>query len=283
MATSLSKCLTLRRGAKMPLFGLGTWLSKGDLCYEAVKMVLTKCDVRLLDTAAMYENEDQVGRAIIDSNVSRDEIFLVTKLQSSEHGYEQTKAAIKKSLERLQVDYVDLFLVHTPKGGDVVSTWKAMLEIRDAGLCKSVGVSNFGQEQLKQLAATGMEMPEVNQIELHVFLPQTELVQYCRDQGMQIMGYCPFARQKCAGNQALVDIGQKHGKTESQVMLRWSLQKEIITIPKSTTESHILQNCDVFGDWYLTDEEMNSLDNLANGFKASTSVNHQDIPWDEVK
>merc|ERR1712137_49647 len=283
MATTIAKTLKLRSGAEIPLYGLGTWLSKGELCYEAVKLVLTKCNIRLLDTAAMYENEDQVGRAIIDSGVPRDEIFLVTKLQSSNHGYEQTKEAIKNSLQRLQQDYVDLFLVHTPKGGDVVSTWKAMLEIRDAGLCKSVGVSNFGKAQLEQLAATGMEMPEVNQIELHVFLPQTELVKYCRDQGMQIMGYCPFARQKCSGNQVLVDIGKKYNKTESQVMLRWSLQKDIVTIPKSTTESHILENCDLFGDWFLTEDEMNAIDALNNGFKASTSVNHQDIPWDEVK
>merc|ERR1711879_894108 len=128
-----------------------------------------------------------------------------------------------------------------------------------------------------------MEVPEINQVELHLFLPQNDLVKYCKEQGIVVMGYCPFARQKCAGNQVIIDIGKKYNKSESQVMLRWSLQKEIVTIPKSTTESHILDNCDLFDSWFLTDDEMKRLDELENGFKASTSVNHQDRPWSEVK
>lgn len=279
---NIGSTITTRRGLSIPLFGLGTWLAEGSKCYEAVKLVLTKLNVIMIDTAAMYKNEDQVGSALKDAGVDRKDIFIVTKLESCNHGYEQTKAALKESLERLQTDYVDLFLIHTPNGKDVVNTWKAMLELRDEKLAKSVGVSNFGVEQLKQLANAGLETPEVNQIELHVYLQQKDSVQYCKENNIVIMGYCPFARQKCSGNSTIVKIGEKYGKSESQVMIRWSLQKGIITIPKSTTESHILNNCDVF-DFELTNEDMEELDALENGFKASLSVNHMDLPWDEVK
>lgn len=274
--------VTLANGNAIPLFGLGTWLAHDELCYEAVKIVLQQHGIKLIDTAALYKNEDQVGKAIKETKISREELFLVTKLESCDHGNEQTKNALKESLKRLQVDYVDLYLVHTPKGGNVVETWKAMLELKQLGLTKSVGVSNFGVEQLKQLIATGLEPPEVNQIELHPFLPQTECVEFCKENNITVMGYCPLARLKCTGNETLVDIGKKYNKTETQVMIRWAVQKGIITIPKSTNPKHIASNCDIF-NFQLTDEDMEAIRKIENGFKASTSVNNQDIPWDEVK
>jgi methylglyoxal/glyoxal reductase len=272
---------TLRSGQSIPLYGIGTWLSKGTDCYEAVKIAL-RAGVRLVDTAQLYENEHQVGRAIKESDIPREEIYVVSKLSINSHGYENTKQALATSLAALELDYVDLFLIHTPRGKQVVETWKAMLELRDEGLTKAVGVSNFGVEQLQQLAATGLEPPEVNQIELHLYLPQRECVQYCKENNIFVMGYCPFARGKRFGNSTLSRIAQKYGKSEAQLMIRWSFQKGIGTIPKSTNERRILENCDIF-NFNIDDETMKELDALEDGFEASTSVLNMFIPWDEVK
>ena len=279
--------LELAGGVKIPLFGLGTWLARDNQCYEAVKYAIVSEGIRLIDTASLYQNEEEVGRAIIDSKVNREELFIVTKLHVEQHGYENTLNALSTSLSKLSLSYVDLYLIHTPRGGKLVETWKAMLELKERGLARIVGVSNFGVEQLDSLLSHFpnsplSSLPSINQVELHVHNQQRELVGYCREKGITVMGYCPFARGKKFGtSEILLQLAQSHNKTEAQIMLRWSLQKGIITIPKSVTIDRIHQNCDIF-DFHLSDQEMQSLEELHDGFEASTSITHQILPWDNL-
>ena len=264
----------------MPLYGLGTWLSKGDSCYDACKTVLTTHNVRLLDTATLYQNENLVGRALRDSGVPREDVFITTKLHVDHH--HRAREALQESLDRLGIKQVDLYLIHTPKGGNVVEAWKTLLECQKEGLAAHVGVSNFGVEHLRKLEECGLARPAVNQVELHVFNPQQEMRDYCKEKGIVVMGYCPLARCKKFGNQVLTRVANKYNKTESQVMIRWSLEKGVVTIPKSTNPVHIQENADVF-DFQLSSEDMAALDELADGFEASTSVTNQLLPWDSVK
>merc|ERR1712137_344442 len=176
-------------------------------------------------------NEELVGRALHDSGVPRDQVFISTKLHSEDH--HRPREALQESLDRLGLKQVDLYLIHTPKGGNVVEAWKTILQCKQDGLTVNAGVSNFGVEHLRKLEECGLERPAVNQVELHVFHPQEEMMEYCHEKGILVMGYCPLARCKRFGNQTLITIASKHEKSESQVMIRWSLQKGVVTIPKS--------------------------------------------------
>ena|SRR3990167_8411641 len=274
-------CVPLRNGSSMPLYGLGTWLSKGNSCYDAVKQAL-ELGFRLIDTARLYENEKQVGDALKDSKIPREEVFIVTKAFSKYHQYDLVKQGLKESLECLQTDYVDLLLIHTPNGGNVLEVWRALEDLKKEGLARAIGVSNFGVEQLKQLILASNEAPEVNQIEYHLFLQQKETIDYCKENQIQMMGYCPVARGKRFGEKTILEIAAAHNVTEPQVMIRWCLQKGIVTIPKSVNPEHIQQNADCL-KFSLSEEEMKILDSLENGFKASTSVDNMNIPWEQVK
>ncbi len=266
----------------IPLFGLGTWLSRENAAKEAVAHSL-KIGYRLIDTAQLYENENEVGDAIKESKEKREDIYVVTKLGSAKHGAESSRLALKESLKKMNLKYVDLFLIHTPKGGKVVETWKTMLELKKEGLARSVGVSNFGVEQLEGLRKLGLEMPSVNQIELHPWLQQKKTRAYMEKHGIACMGYCPLARCKQFGkNGVLSKIAKDKGKSEAQICIRWSLQEGVITIPKSTNKKRIEENADVFA-WSLSSKEMDAISKIDCGFKASGSVNSMDLEWDSVK
>eukprot|EP01094_Clydonella_sp_ATCC50884_P005868 TRINITY_DN14849_c0_g1_i1.p2 TRINITY_DN14849_c0_g1~~TRINITY_DN14849_c0_g1_i1.p2 ORF type:complete len:304 (+),score=106.15 TRINITY_DN14849_c0_g1_i1:113-913(+) len=266
----------------MPLFGLGTWLAPGRECYEAVKAAL-QAGYRLIDTAAMYGNEEQVGRAIHDSGVPRDDIYVVTKLMPDDHGAEGARAALEASLARLSLPYVDMYLIHTPRGGNVLETWKTLLAMRDEGKARGVGVSNFSAAQIAGIGAAGYELPEVNQIELHVFLPQRECVQYCNEHGIVVMGFCPLARCKRFGAVAAVAaVASECSMTEAQVMLRWSAQKGVVTIPKTVKTERIAENARAL-DTPLAAHHMEALEAVADGFKASSACNAMDEPWEQYK
>jgi len=285
--------VVLRSKKKMPQFGLGTWLSGAsydrssgavnvkegteakDACVHALRL-----GYRLLDTAQMYKNEHQIGDAIRDSGVDRDSVFVVTKLIPTAHTKTGVIDALKESLKQMKLKYVDLFLIHSPKTGNVREVWSQMLALRDQGLAKSVGVSNFGTKQLEGLQMAGLELPEVNQIELHPWLQQKACRAWMKKHGIAVMGYCPLAR--CKRLDDLSAIAKAKGKSPAQIAIRWSIQIGAITIPKSSKRSRIVENADVF-DWSLTDAEMRSLDALDTGFKASGSVEAMDIPWDLVK
>ena len=236
---SLSSLVTLRDGVKMPMFGLGTYLSEmGGECLEACTAALGMGYV-MLDTANMYNNEAEVGASLAGRD--RSDVFIVTK-HSGEHGRASTLAAIDESLNKLGLEYVDLYLIHNPKGGKCLETWQAMLDIKASGKARAVGVSNFGLKHLKGIKEAGLELPEVNQIELHCWLQQKELTAYCEHEKITVMGYCPLARTKRFKDSALLSIAELLGKTEAQIAIRWSIQSGFITIPNSSTASRIAQN-----------------------------------------
>ena len=283
----------LRSGAAMPIFGLGTWaMAEKDECTNACAAALA-AGYRLLDTATMYENEAEVGAALAESEVARDEVFVVSKLKGGDHGAEAPRDALDLSLAKLRLDHLDLWLMHSPAGADVVATWRAMLALRDAGKCRAVGVSNFGVAQLKQLAACGLEAPEVNQIELHPWLQQRPTVEYCRANGIVTMGYamrcpfrrtrsphqrpigvaparspgvrtvhaaslgryCPLARTKQFGATALAALAAEAGRSEAELALRWCVQSGHVTIPKSKSAERIVANAACL-EWELTGEQV---------------------------
>ena len=280
-ALSLDTMVKLRNGERMPIFGLGTWLSEGDgTCKAAVKAAL-KHGYRLIDTATMYKNECDVGAALKESDAA-DQTYVVSKLMPDDHGRENVLAAIDKTLADLQVEKLDLWLMHSPSGGRVIETWKAMLEARDAGKCTSVGVSNVGPAQLEGIKAAGLEAPAVNQFELHLWNQQREAVDYCQREGIVIMSYCPLARCKLFGQTGLARLAEQTGKSEAQLCIRWLLQRGFVTIPKSTSEERIRANADVFS-WELTPEQMAECDALDQEFFASNAVKAMWKPWEDVQ
>jgi len=282
-AAAVGESIVLRNGNKMPMFGLGTWLSDPENCVTAVKHAL-KNGYKLIDTAAMYANEESVGKGIRESGVPRDEIFVVTKVGEGRHGKKEIRNSLLESLSKLQLDYVDLFLIHTPKFGKVVESWREMLALRDEGLAKSVGVSNFGSQHIVGLQDEGLELPEVNQIEVSVYYQQKEFHQYAKENNVALMGYCPLARCKRFGTGGAVqDIANAHGVSEGQVLIRWSYQAGVITIPKSNNPNRIEENAAAITKFKLSGEEMEKLAQCDEGFHASSAVLSMNLPWEEVK
>eukprot|EP00946_MAST-07B_sp_MAST-7B-sp1_P003327 g3327.t1 len=269
----------------MPLFGLGTWLSANDgECERSVRAALD-LGYRLIDSAQMYGNEADVGKSVKkwrEDNPDRPPPFIVTKLKGDAHGAGSVRRALQRSLELLQMDAVDLFLIHGPRGGQCVETWREMLACRDEGLAKAVGVSNFGNEHIRGLEAAGLELPEVNQIELHVWNHQKEAVDFLRGKGIQVMGYCPLARCKKFESTRLREIACARGVHEASLCIKWSLEHGIITIPKSSNPERIRSNAGVLDMASFTQEEKAILVELDEGFCASNSVRSMDIPWEEV-
>mmetsp|Transcript_30439 Transcript_30439/g.49621 ORF Transcript_30439/g.49621 Transcript_30439/m.49621 type:complete len:300 (-) Transcript_30439:37-936(-) len=271
-------------GNMIPRFGLGTWLSEGKgEAYNAVTIALRN-GYRLIDTAALYNNEEDVGRAIKEvSKIPRNEIYVVTKLDPEEHN--NPVKALKVSLRKLGLEYVDLYLIHSPKGKQVVNTWNALIKAKEKGLAKDIGVSNFGVEQLEKLKQSGCsEMPAVNQIELHLWNQQNETIKYLKENKIAVMGYCPLGRLKRLNSSSLVDdVAKKCNLTVPQLAIRWSVQKGYITIPKSSNENRIKENSNIFGKCIIPKHMMEELEKVDEGFEASNSVKSMNIPWEDVK
>lgn len=270
---SISFCIELCDKNTMPIFGLGCWDMRGDSVYNAVSKAI-KEGYRLFDTAQFYGNEADVGRALNDSGLSRDEYFVVTKLDFSVHGYKVAKSKLKESLSKLGLDYVDLYLIHSPRVGKIIETWKAFVELKAEGLTKSIGVSNFNIHHLEPLLKTGMEIPNVNQIELHPWNQHRSIVDYCNENKIAIMGYCPLARGKMFEDGKCIELdnlSKIYDKTKAQIILRWAIQSGYITIPKSGNETRIRENADLF-TWSLRDEDML----LVNNFNQDRSISSAD-------
>jgi len=260
---SISARISLRDGNTMPLFGLGCWAMGGDTVYNAVVTALNK-GYRLFDTAQFYDNENMVGKALIDSGLPRNEYFVVTKLNPSNHGYKSAKLTLKESLQNLGLDYVDLFLIHAPHGGKNVETWKALIELKEEGLVKSIGVSNFNIQHLEALCATGLEIPAVDQFELHPWNQCKETVKYCKEKNIAIMGYCPLVRGRLFNTprcNTIDNLSKSYKKTKAQILLKWAVQSGFITIPKSGNTERIKENGSIFG-WMISDADMSLIDNL---------------------
>jgi len=274
MIKSLTDASVLASGVKMPWFGLGVWQSKeGEEVENAVKYAL-KAGYRHIDTAAIYENEEGVGKGIKDSGVPREEIFLTTKLWNSEQGYESTLAAFEESRRKLGVEYVDLYLIHWPnKEKRYLDSWKALEKLYKDGLVKAIGVSNFKVHHLQDILKVCEIKPMVNQVEYHPHLQQKDLHAYCREHGIQLQAWSPLMQGKAFEEPLLIELGEKYGRTPAQIVLRWDLQNEVVTIPKSVKESRIIENANVF-DFELSEEDMERISALDKAGRIGPDPDH---------
>ncbi len=272
--------VVLNNGVEMPILGFGVFqISDPEECERAVLDAL-ETGYRLIDTAASYMNEEAVGRAIRRSGVPREEIFLTTKLWIQDAGYEPTKRAFEKSLARLQVDYLDLYLIHQPYG-DVHCSWRAMEELYRAGRVRAIGVSNFYPDRVMDLIMHHEVIPAVNQIETHPFHQQVATQKFLQENGVQIESWGPFAegRNQIFQNEVLVSIARAHQRTVAQVILRWLIQRSVVVIPKSARRERIEENFQVF-DFELTPQDMAAIAALDTG--RSLFFDHRDpevVKW----
>lgn len=256
--------ITLNNGVEMPIIGFGVFQIPPEETEQAVSDALD-VGYRHIDTAAAYGNEEAVGRAVKSSGIPREELFVTTKLWIQDSGEENTRRAFEKSLERLGLDYVDLYLIHQPFG-DYYSEWRAMQDLYRRDLTRAIGVSNFYPDRLIDLITNNEVTPAVNQIETHPFFQRVADQQVMREHGVQIESWGGFAegRNNLFSNPILSEIGAAHGKSVAQVVLRWLVQRDVLVIPKSVRRERMAQNFDIF-DFELTDEEMARVATLDEG------------------
>ncbi|WP_326924058.1 aldo/keto reductase [Bacillus haynesii] len=264
-AKNLQDRITLNNGTAMPWFGLGVFkVEEGPELVQAVKTAI-KHGYRSIDTAAIYGNEEGVGQGIREglkeSGISREDLFVTSKVWNDDLGYDETIAAYEASLEKLGLDYLDLYLIHWPVEGRYNAAWKALETLYEQGRVKAIGVSNFHIHHLEDLLKEAAVKPAINQVEYHPRLTQKELQTFCSSHGIQLQAWSPLMQGQLLSHPLLKDIADKHGKTPAQVILRWDLQNGVITIPKSTKAERIAQNADIF-DFELTIEEMKQIDGL---------------------
>jgi len=260
MALSFRSAVSLNDGRRMPVLGLGTYGLTGRKGVQAMQDALA-VGYRLLDTARLYANEREVGLAIRGSGVPREEVFVTTKLWNRDHGYESTIRACERSLRELEMDSVDLYLIHWPVPGRRRETWKAMEVLCRAGKARSIGVSNYTIGHLEELAEYASIVPAVNQVEFHPFLYQKDLLDYCRTHRIQVEGYSPLTQGRRLDDPRLRTLAAKYRRTPAQVLIRWALQHDLVVIPKSGRPERIRENSQVF-DFEIAAEDMAALDSL---------------------
>ena len=269
----------LNNGVEMPVLGFGVYQVGETVCEQCVRDAIA-AGYRSIDTASAYLNERAVGRAIRRSGVPREELFITTKLWVQDAGYESTKRAFAKSLERLQLDYLDLYLIHQPFG-DVYGSWRAMEELYREGAVRAIGVSNFQPDRLVDLILHNEVVPAVNQVETHPFCQQAEAAAVMASEGVQIESWAPFAegRNNLFGNGTLVSLAAKYRKSVAQVVLRWLIQRGVVVIPKSVRTERMAENIDVF-DFHLAPEDMDLIATLDT--RRSCFLSHRDpetVKW----
>lgn len=272
--------VVLNNNVEMPILGFGVYQIKdANECEQSVYDAIM-AGYRLIDTAASYLNEEAVGRAIKRSGVAREELFITTKLWVQDTGYERTKKAFQQSLNRLQLDYLDLYLIHQPFG-DVFGSWRAMEELYREGKVRAIGVSNFHPDRLIDLILHNEVVPAVNQVETHPFNQQIDTANFMKENNVQIESWAPFAEGKnnLFQNVILMSIAEKYNKSVAQVVLRWLTQREIVVIPKSVRKERIIENFNIF-DFELSQEDMDSITTLDT--KQSLFFSHRDpemVKW----
>ena len=252
-------------GFEIPAVGLGTWKSEpGEVTYQAV---LDSLDLgyRHIDTARAYGNEEDVGRAVRDSGVNRGEIFVTTKLRYQDEGFESAIEACNKSLKRLDIDYIDLYLIHWPLKDKRVDAWKALEVLQEEGKCRSIGVSNFTIEHLEELKESCNVIPAINQVELHPYHFQRKLLSYCNSENILIEAYSPLAHGKKLEEPRLVKIADQLNVPPAQVLIRWAIQHGMIPLPKSINKGRIGENFDVFS-FDIPSSVMSELDDLDEAY-----------------
>jgi diketogulonate reductase-like aldo/keto reductase len=272
------KKVKLNNNYEMPIIGLGTWKSSNDDAYTAVLAAL-KAGYRHIDTAAVYGNESGVGKAIKDSGVKREEIFVTTKLWNGDQGYESTLKAFETSLEKLGLDYVDLYLIHWFKGYDnSLSSYRAMEELYRQGKVKAIGVSNYNVHHIQHLLNNVEVKPMVNQVETHVTVQNHFLHDFCKNNGIQMEAYAPLMSRKIdwlLENETLKEIAKKHNKSVPQIAIRWLIERDIVVIPKSITPARIEANFNVF-DFNLDADDMQKIRQLNTGKKLFAEFDNVD-------
>lgn len=261
MVSNIKDCVTLSNGVQMPWFGLGVYKTEPGQEVETSVRLAIENGYRHVDTAKLYNNEEGVGKAIRDSGVKREDIFVTTKVWNDDQGYEKTLAAFEASLARLGMDYVDLYLIHWPGTRLFKETWKALEKIYKDGYARAIGVSNFQPRHLDDILLDCEVAPMVNQVEYHPRLTQVPLFDYCKAHNIQMEAWSPLMRGRLMDNETLLNIAKHHGKTPAQVILRWDLDHGVITIPKSVHEHRIKENADIF-NFTLSPQEMAAIDAL---------------------
>ncbi|RAR04899.1 Aldo/keto reductase [Stemphylium lycopersici] len=267
---SINSTLALRNSQyKIPQIGFGVYQSPTDVCVKSCKKAF-EAGYRHIDTAQYYANEEQVGQSLAESGLPREDVYITSKILSPGEDIESTYDKVVESVEKLagKDGYADLFLIHSPSGGPVKrrTMWLALKKAKEQGKVREIGVSNYGIQHIDELSSIDSEecLPAVNQIELHPWCQQREIVEYCRKRNIVIEAYCPIVRNEKANDQTLAGIAKKHGKEPNQVLIRWSLQKGFVPLPKSDTPSRIVANADVYG-FELDKEDMAKLDGLDQG------------------
>ncbi len=272
MINHISQTVRLHNGVEMPWLGLGVHKSKEGEEVETAVLSALEAGYRSIDTATLYGNETGVGRAVIASGIARKELFITTKIWNTDQGYESTFRAVETSLNKLQTDYLDLYLIHWPLGQRSVETWKAMEELYAQGKLRAIGVSNFLIGHLQFLMAQAAVRPMVNQFEFHPHLTQPVVCEFCRKHDIQAEAWRPIMKGQATEVPLLKEIAAKYGKTPVQLVLRWDLQKGVVTIPKSVHPERIRSNADIF-DFEIDDDDMKQIDSLDKNYRYGDDPN----------
>lgn len=274
--TDIQGTFTLHNGVKMPYLGLGTYQADND--QEVIDSVKDALEIgyRHIDTASIYKNEEGVGQGIKESLVSREDIFVVTKVWNADQGYETTLKSFEDSLKRLQLDYLDLFLIHWPVAGKYKETWRALEYLYKQKKVGAIGVSNFLQHHLEDLMSSAKVVPMVNQMEFHPYVVQQDLIDFCTKNTIQYEAWSPFMQGKVFGLDSCKKLAEKYNKSIAQVILRWNLQKGVVTIPKSVHKNRIQSNAEIF-DFELSKEDVAYLDSLDRGERIGPHPDHFDF------
>jgi methylglyoxal/glyoxal reductase len=268
--------IKLHNGVEMPVLGLGVYkVEEGTQIEETIHSAFD-LGYRLIDTASFYNNEEGVGRAIRNSNIPREKLFITTKVWNSEQGYDNTLQAFDRSMEKLGLEYLDLYLVHWPVKGMFLETWRALEKLYHEGRVKAIGVSNFKIHHLQDLLDHCKEKPVINQVELHPLLTQAELRNYCYQNDIAVEAWSPLSRGRFLDDSVLLSIANRYGKTPAQIILKWHLQHKIIPIPKSVTPSRLKENAEVF-DFQLSQQEMEEIDGLNKDQRFGADPDHIDF------
>lgn len=280
IAQHLQDTTTLHNGIEMPWFGLGVFkVEEGSELIHAVKSAI-KHGYRSIDTAAIYGNEKSVGQgiheAILETRIPREELFVTSKVWNADLGYESTLAAYETSLNKLGLEYLDLFLIHWPVEGKYTGAWMALETLYKEGRVKAIGVSNFQIHHLEQLMMEATIKPMVNQVEFHPQLTQNELMIYCKEQGIQMEAWSPLMQGQLLDHPILQEIADKYNKSIAQIILRWDLQHGVVTIPKSTKEHRIIENTAIF-DFDLSIEDLARIDGLNQNHRVGPDPDNFDF------